>query len=71
MSQSMSAPTLNDPTSSVNQNKSVVPMQTPKIDGSSQQMSLALGVSTPINNDKSNSTGSGMFNENTKLSQPK
>ena len=65
VSQSMSAPTLNDPTSSVNQSKSVVPMQTPKIDGSSQQMSLALGVSTPINNDKSNSTGSGMFNENT------
>ena len=29
-------------------------------------MSLALGVSTPINNDKSNSTGSGMFNGNTK-----
>ena len=65
MSQSMSAPTLNDPTSSVNQSKSVVPMQTPKIYGSSQQMSLALGVSTPINNDKSNSTGSGMYNENT------
>ena len=48
-------------------------MQTPKLDGSSQQMSLAIGVSTPIiNNNNSNmsqnlkNSNSGMVNSITK-----
>lgn len=49
---SQSTPALNDNNSN---NNVAPPMQTPKLDGSSQQMSLAIGVSTPIINDNNNS----------------
>ena len=78
LNQSQSTPALNSNSNNNNNNMSssnsnmAPPMQTPKIDGSSQQMSLAIGVSTPIvNNNNSineinNNTSSGMFNSTTK-----